>query len=344
MKERPRFDFRDYLGPGIPIPDLRGGHDRTIFGAAVSELGLALVALHPGAYSPREVDRYANIVFGPIDGDWPAVASKIAQLPKLLASTTPNIFLHADAGCEGDQARALIAQLRGTFPNCVTLLPASDIQPWINMRARHIRVPNVPPADRWCIDLIARAAEAALYAEVELSLEREESVTIQSADVSSVGKLTGSGCRIAAAAYTKPYLSIVTLESVNGQLFLDDAHCATFIFDRRDAVSAQELSDKLGKVFGDFAIEHILFRSAAERGYYSATANCYKAEAILQMVPGVEVEPVASQSVTLWLHNHCPALPSPQIGFDGRWRSAQQRSIELAAFGLSCQRMKGQRS
>lgn len=344
MKEPARFDFRDYLRPRVPIPDLRGGNDWTIFGAAVSELGLALVALHPGAYSPTQVDHYANIVFGPIDGDWPALASKIAQLPELLASTTPTIFLYADASCEGDQARALIAQLHGTFPNRVTLLPASDVQPWINMRARNIGVPNVPPADRWCIDLIARAAEAALYAEVELSLEREESVAIQSADISSMGRLLGSGRRITAAAYTKPYLSIVMLEEVNGQLILDDVHCATFIFDRRDAVSVQELSAKLSNVCREFSIERVLFRSAAAKGYYSATANCYKAEAILQMLPGIEIESVASQSVTLWLKNYFPALPSPQIGFDARWRLAQQRSIELAAFGLSPQHKSGRQS
>lgn len=344
MNGAPRFDFRDHLRNR---PSLSSeGPEQTIFGAAVSEQGLVLCALHPGEFTPTLVKRYATIVVGPIKDDWPAIATELERLAKRLAAESVRFYLRVDDQVErSPRANALIAKLEGLFPRSVTKLPSVEVAAWFGICKREIRRPHLPEKERWCFDLIDRAVETALWAEFERGRKSISAVTACPTDQALAGWTERSSQWVAAAAYSKPYLSIVVVEKGDDKrVTLDDAHCATFIYDGRDAAAGSDLSAKVQDCLSEFGIEKIYFRSAADRGYFAGHALCYKAETILQMVPGLEVKSVTSQSIAIWLSRDWPTIPAPQAGFDARWRNAQQRAIELGTFALSPQFAQGRRA
>ena len=341
MNGPPLFDFRDHLR-NRPFFS-QEVTDQTIFGAAVSAQGLVLCALHPGEFSPTLVERYATIVVGPVEKDWPAIATEMERLAKGVVPGSVRIFLRVDKDVEWNpRANALVTKLESVFPGAITKLPSQQVAAWFGVGQREIRSPNLPEKERWCFPLIDRAVETALYAELERRCHPKSSASAQSADKALEDRTEPSSRWVAAAAYSKPYLSIVALkEEADGQIILDNDRCATFVYEARDAAAGAELSAKLRNCLSEFGIEKIYFRSAADRGYFAGHALCYKAEAILQMVPGLEVESVSSQSVAIWLSGYLPTIPAPQDGFDARWRNAQQRAIELGTFALSPQFAQG---
>ncbi|MFZ5727318.1 MAG: DUF3010 family protein [Pseudomonadota bacterium] len=341
MNGPPLFDFRDHLR-NRPFFS-QEVTEQTIFGAAVSAQGLVLCALHPGEFSPTLVERYATIVVGPVEKDWPAIATEMERLAKGVAPGSVRIFLRVDKDVEWNpRANALVTKLESVFPGAITKLPSQQVAAWFGVGQREIRSPNLPEKERWCFPLIDRAVETALYAELERRCHPKKSASAQPADKVLEERTKRSSLSVAAAAYSKPYLSIVALkEEADGQIILDNDRCATFVYEARDAAAGAELSAKLRNCLSEFGIEKIYFRSAADRGYFAGHALCYKSEAILQMVPGLEVESVTSQSIAIWLSRDWPTIPAPQSGFDVRWRNAQQRAIELGTFVLSPQFAQG---
>lgn len=153
------------------------------FHPAQAGKGPDLCALHPGEFSPTRVERYATIVVGPVEKDWPAIATEMERLAKGVVPGSVRIFLRVDKDVEWNpRANALVTKLESVFPGAITKLPSQQVAVWFGVTQREIRSPNLPEKERWCFPLIDSAVETALYAELERRCHPKSSASAKSAD------------------------------------------------------------------------------------------------------------------------------------------------------------------
>lgn len=138
---------------------------------------------------------------------------------------------------------------------------------------------------------------------------------------------------VAAAVIAKPRLVLATVQHPRNALCrFDEDRSRMFELPDRSARSITGLVSALSRFVQSRQISQVFLRSSSERGKYPGHALNFKIEAALQMVPGLQVTFVSSQSVGAWVRREHPAVPEGDRGLGAIWTDKQRQAIETALF------------
>lgn len=107
---------------------------------------------------------------------------------------------------------------------------------------------------------------------------------------------------ITAGVISKPKLVLVTMRfPARGLPQVDVTRSSTFELEDRSARAVQNFSRQAKSFVGKQQISQVYLRTKSERGEYVGHAWNFKMEAVLQLVPGLELTFVNTNSIGAWI-------------------------------------------
>lgn len=138
---------------------------------------------------------------------------------------------------------------------------------------------------------------------------------------------------VTAAIISQPALVLATIEDpLLTRRRLVEKRSRMFELIDRSKLSIMALSNELTRFVQKQGIDEIFLRSHSEKGKYPGKPFNFKIEAALQLVPGLQVTFVNTQSVSAWVQRENPAVPEGDHGLRARWFERQRQAIEAALF------------
>lgn len=145
------------------------------------------------------------------------------------------------------------------------------------------------------------------------------------------------GSVLTAAFYAKPTLHFAAVRQEGRQNFcLEPSRCASFTFEERSASETVRLLSKVRQFLNLTSTKKVLLRSGGLRGTYVQHPFAFKAEAVLDLTPGLRLSHVDNSLVANWKRKQLLQFPQPEAtGFTRAWRNGHSKAIEAAVFGLA---------
>ncbi|MDF1835940.1 MAG: hypothetical protein P1U62_13815 [Alteraurantiacibacter sp. bin_em_oilr2.035] len=360
MTAIPPFDFRNLLGSKSIDPVDPGEVERLVVGVAANEPGLALVALRDGKLLGKNLDAYAHVVIGPIEDDWETIAGFIDEVRELLEPPIiGNVLLRMEDGSSVGNAARIYERLKKTFPSELLTVGGDEVAKWTKASPCKIALPDIPEEDIWTRQLLAGAAETAVFAENGPFLSRRQDAAPRArrsaqTTVPAVTASADSSCEKACAAtvndlelrnsysatainFTNPYLYIATVRSdLDGKFILEDDRTAIFKLEGRSSESLRKMQQELRDVFARWEVNSIALRVGADTGPYVFNPNAYRLEAALQLLDDLQLSELTVPEISGFARKFDHLLPEPQEHLTRQaQRNGQKHAIRAAGLHLN---------
>jgi hypothetical protein len=138
---------------------------------------------------------------------------------------------------------------------------------------------------------------------------------------------------VTAAVITKPKLVLTTVEHpAHTRARFDEQRSRIFELSDRSARSVEGLLNAVSRFVKDQKIAQVFLRAQSERGKYPGDPLNFKIEAVLQLVPGLQVTFVNKRGIGAWARREDPVVPAGQPGLGAYWTEKQRLAIETALF------------
>lgn len=138
---------------------------------------------------------------------------------------------------------------------------------------------------------------------------------------------------VTAAVISKSKLFVVSLKCGAGRPLRFDAAGSVMLELRdRSGRAVNGLAREANDFFGAKGISQVFLRSRCASGKYAGHPLGFKVETILQMVPGIRVDLVNSQSVSAWARREEPCLPEGPRNLGAHDNERTRLAIETAMF------------
>lgn len=138
---------------------------------------------------------------------------------------------------------------------------------------------------------------------------------------------------VTAGVISKDRLIVVSTKSGGRHpVRLDPARSKVFNLQDRSGRAVMVLAREIGSFFRAGAISQLFLRSRTERGKYPGHPLAFKIEAILQLVPGLQVSFVSSHSIRAWVKREEPTIPQGLEDRGAYWNAKEGLATEAALF------------
>lgn len=138
---------------------------------------------------------------------------------------------------------------------------------------------------------------------------------------------------VTAAVISKSKLFLVSLKCGAGRPpLLDDAGSVVLELRDRSGRAVNSLAREANGFFSAKGISQVFLRSRCGNGKYAGHPFGFKVETILQMVPGLRVDLVNSNSIGAWARREEPCLPEGPRDLGAYDYEQRRLAIETALF------------
>jgi hypothetical protein len=138
---------------------------------------------------------------------------------------------------------------------------------------------------------------------------------------------------VSAAVISKPRLVVVTVAWGScGQPKVVVARSGAFDLADRSSRSIELLHHRATAFFKKQRIDKLYLRAKSADGQYVGHPLNFKIETVLQMVPGLTLTFVDTQSVGGWVRREEPYIPAAPLSLGTFWETKQKLALETALF------------